>query len=124
MWYPFQTALESILCLFHSPSIPVEPARVEEVAEGNGGETAPSETQSSQPVETSGVTTPTPTPNEATKEVEQPETWEESFKGHMDSRPNGKRLWDKADHLCGSLSLGQKTCCYSIVKRGRCLLVC
>ena len=90
MWSPFQTALESIQCLFHSPSIPVEPARVEEVTEATGsGETSLSEIRSDQPIETSAGAVPTPTPDEP-KVVEQPETWEESFKGHMDSRPYGE----------------------------------
>eukprot|EP00731_Ephydatia_muelleri_P027270 Em0019g143a len=89
MWYPFQTALDSMLCLFRSSSVAVEPARVEEVSESQvGGETSTFDTQSGQSVETSREATPTPTPDE-TKQVEQPDTWEESFKGHMDSRPYG-----------------------------------
>ena len=79
-----------MLCLFRSSSVAVEPARVEEVSESQvGGETSTFDTQSGQPVETSREATPTPTPDE-TKQVEQPDTWEESFKGHMDSRPYGE----------------------------------
>ena len=58
-------------------------------------------------METSGEATPTPTPDE-TKQVEQPETWEEVFKGHVDSRPYG----EGGRYLCNVECVvnGQKLC--------------